>query len=228
MAANVSFRRYERLMNTELARTNMLMQQIRAWGVLEDKLLSVIAEVDRARFVPEAYRDFAYADMAIPLGYGQEMLSPCVEARLLQAASPRPKDKVLEIGTGSGYFTALLASEGATVVSVELIPELSRRAQGLLADHKHISLAVGNAAYGWAEGAPYDMIVITGALSTLAPQFAEQLHVGGRLIAMVGRDVNAQKAFKFVRTKNGLTQTELFTTRTPYLLEGPGVETFTF
>ena len=213
-------------MNTESARINMLMQQIRAWGVLEDEWLSVIAKVDRARFVPERYRDFAYADMHVPLGYGQEMLSPGVEARLLQAASPAAHHNILEVGTGSGYFTALLASVGAKVMSVELIPELSAMASSKLKDRGHICLAVGNAAYGWAEAAPYDMIVITGALAALAPAFAEQLTMGGRLIAIVGRDVHAQKVFQFVKTEHGLTQTELFTVRTPYLLEGPGVEMF--
>lgn len=213
---------------TELARTNMLLQQIRAWGVLDDALLATIARVDRARFVPEAYRDFAYADITIPLGYGQEMLSPGVEAKLLQAVAPKSSDHILEVGTGSGYFTALLAHEGAIVTSVELIPELSAKAGRLLADNEHVNLVIGNAACGWASRAPYDAIVVTGALSALSPEFAAQLKPGGRLVVMVGRDVYAQRALKFVKTEQGLTQTELFTTRAPYLLEGPSVDTFTF
>jgi len=215
-------------MNTELARTNMLMQQIRAWGVLEDKLLTVLAKVDRARFVPVEHREFAYADTAIPLGYGQEMLSPCVEARLLQALAPRPKTHILEVGTGSGYFTALLAQEGAQVTSVELISELSASAAKLLTDYTQVHLVVGNGAYGWATAAPYDAIVVTGALSLLSPHFAEQLKVGGVLVAIVGRYPQAQQAIKFVKTKTGLVSTPLFTLCTPYLLEGPDVEAFTF
>lgn len=216
------------MINIELAQTNMLMQQIRAWGVLEEKWLNVIETIDRAKFVPKTYRDFAYADMSIPLGYGQSMLSPCNEARLLQALDPKTHEHILEIGTGSGYFTALLAANGAKVVSVEIIPALHQLAKQNLASFSSIELALGNGAFGWETQAPYDAIIITGALPLLAETFLSQLKPSGRLIAIVGRDKYAQQAIQCVKHKDGISQTSLFTTSIPYLLEGPSAETFVF
>lgn len=216
------------MMNTELAQTNMIMQQIRAWGVLEDKWLNVFETIDRARFVPKAYRDFAYADMSIPLGHGQVMLSPCNEARLLQALDPKAHEHILEIGTGSGYFTALLAAKGANITSIEIVPALYELATQNLASFSSIELALGNGAYGWETKAPYDAIIITGALPLLPEAFLSQLKSSGRLIAIVGKDKCAQQAIQCVKGKDSVNKTLLFTTSVPYLLDGPNAKTFVF
>ena len=175
-------------MDLEKARFNMIEQQIRPWDVLDDTILSLLQRIKREEYVPEAYRAMAFMDLEIPLGHGESMLSPKVEARLVQELHIRPTDKVLEVGTGSGYMTALLASLAGHVHSVEIIPEFSQAAAQKLAAHdfKNITLEVGDAARGWQKHAPYDVIVVTGSLPVLPDEFVAQLNPGGRLLAFVG------------------------------------------
>ena len=175
-------------MDLEKARFNMVEQQIRPWDVLDDTILSLLQRIKREEYVPEAYRAMAFMDLEIPLGHGESMLSPKVEARLVQELHIRPTDKVLEVGTGSGYMTALLASLAGHVHSVEIIPEFSQAAAQKLAAHdfKNITLEVGDAARGWQKHAPYDVIVVTGSLPVLPDEFVAQLNPGGRLLAFVG------------------------------------------
>lgn len=176
-------------MNFETARFNMIQQQIRPYDVLDERVLETIARLRREEFVPAAYRSLAFADMELPLGRGEVMLSPKLEARLLQELDLGPKDRVLEVGTGSGYFTALLASLAGRVYSVEIIPEFKCAAAARL---KALGLEnalceVGDGAHGWARHAPYDAIVLTGSVPAIAPAFRAQLAPGGRLAAVVGR-----------------------------------------
>ena len=175
-------------MDLEKARFNMIEQQIRPWEVLDDTILSLLPRIKREEYVPEAYRAMAFMDLEIPLGHGESMLSPKVEARLVQELHLDPTDKVLEVGTGCGYMTALLASLAGHVQSLEIIPEFSQAAAQKLAAHdiSNVTCEIGDAARGWQKYAPYDVIVVTGSLPLLPDEFIAQLKPGGRLLAFIG------------------------------------------
>ena len=175
-------------MNLEQARLNMVESQIRPWEVLDQTVLDLLLTIKREEFVPEKYRALAFADMEIPLGNGEFMLAPKVEARMLQELDIRKTDKILEVGTGSGHVTALLSKLGGQVVSVERIAEFSQAAARKLAGHgiSNAQLIVGDAAEGWPVLAPYDAILLTGSVPVLPESFQRQLAAGGRLLAVVG------------------------------------------
>jgi len=175
-------------MNFEQARFNMVEQQIRTWEVLDPRVLDLLLHVRREDYVPIQYRALAFADMEIPLGLGEKMLAPKMEARMLQELALKPDDKILEVGTGSGYMTALLASLGGHVYSVEIIAEFTQSAGSRLTAHgiTNVTLEAGDAARGWDRHAPYDAIVLTGSVPVLPDAFAKSLQAGGRLIAVVG------------------------------------------
>ena len=175
-------------MNIEQARFNMVEQQVRPWDVLDQGVLDLLFALPREQFVPEQHRDLAFADLEIPLGHGEVMLAPKLEARMVQELAIRPTDKVLEVGTGSAYMTALLARLAAHVVSVEIVPELKAfaeknlKAQNIL----NVTLELGDASRGWPAHGPYDAIVLTGSTPVLPDAFQASLAPGGRLLAVVG------------------------------------------
>ena len=175
-------------MNVEQARANMVEQQIRTWEVLDQDVLDLLYTVPREEFVPPQHRALAFSDMQIPLGDGQRMWEPKLEARVLQELSVHKTDRVLEVGTGSGYLTALLAHRAAQVVSVEINPRLAEFGRRNLERHgaDNVLLEIGDAARGWPTHAPYQVIVLTGSTPLLPRAFREQLDVGGRLFAVVG------------------------------------------
>ncbi|WP_353572186.1 protein-L-isoaspartate O-methyltransferase [Candidatus Albibeggiatoa sp. nov. BB20] len=172
--------------NYEQARFNMVEQQIRPWEVLNQSVLDVMAEIPREKFVPSEYQALAFADVEIPLGHEQVMMFPRLEARLLQSLSIKSTDRVLEIGTGSGYLTALLANLAEHVDSVEIYEDLVKQAEKKLAGVDNVSLSVGNAAQGWKTDIQYDVIVLTGSIPVLSSHFKQQLKPNGRLFAIVG------------------------------------------
>lgn len=176
------------MQNTELARFNMIEQQIRPCEVLEGRILELLKHVRREHFVPADKKGLAFADMEIPLGYGASMWQPKLEARAVQELHLTRSDKVLEVGTGSGYLTALLSVLAGQVTSVEIVPELSASAkQTLAAFHRdNVTLEVGDASRGWGHGASYDAIVLTGSTPVLPEAFQNSLNLGGRLLAIVG------------------------------------------
>lgn len=176
------------MLDMEQARFNMIEQQIRPCEVLEGRILELLKHVRRERFVPEDKREMAFMDMEIPLGYGASMWQPKLEARTVQELHLSRSDKVLEVGTGSGYLTALLSVLAGHVTSVEIVPELSAMARRhLLAYHRdNITLEIGDAARGWGGGANYDAIVLTGSTPVLPAAFQNSLNIGGRLFAIVG------------------------------------------
>lgn len=175
-------------MDIEAARYNMVEQQIRPWEVLDTGVLDLLFRIKREEFVPKAWRNLAFVDMEIPLGHGEVMLAPRVEARILQLVAVKPTERVLEIGTGSGYLTALLASEAAHVVSVDIEAEFTAAARARLAEHGigNVTLETGDAASGWSQGAPYDVIVVTGSLPMMVDALLQSLNIGGRLFAVTG------------------------------------------
>ncbi|MDH3318992.1 MAG: protein-L-isoaspartate O-methyltransferase [Betaproteobacteria bacterium] len=175
-------------MNFEQARFNMVEQQIRPWEVLDQAVLDLLYAVPREEFVPAAFRQLAFADMEIPIGEGEVMMAPKIEARLLQALALRKTDRVLEVGTGSGYLTALLARCAAHVHSLEIRPALGAFGRENLSRHgaDNVALEIGDGARGDAKHAPYDAIVLTGSTPVLPAVLKEQLAPGGRLFAVVG------------------------------------------
>ncbi len=175
-------------MNLEQARFNMVEQQIRPWEVLDQAVLDLLYAVPREEFVPAAFRKLAFVDMEIPLGEGEAMMAPKVEARVVQELALKKTDRVLEVGTGSGYLTALLARCAAHVTSLEIRPQLAAFGRDNLARHgaDNVTLEVGDGARGDAKRAPYDAIVLTGSTPVLPDGLKEQLAPGGRLFAVVG------------------------------------------
>jgi protein-L-isoaspartate(D-aspartate) O-methyltransferase len=176
-------------MNIEQARFNMIEQQIRPWNVLDQDVLDLLLVVKREDFVPAAYKSLAFVDAEIPLPGGETMFSPKLEARLLQEVSLKKHETVLEIGAGSGYMAALLAHKARHVTTVEIAPELKTLAEKNLANAgvSNVTVELGNGAEGWAQGAPYDVIVISGALEVLPDAFLKQVKVGGRIAVILGQ-----------------------------------------
>jgi protein-L-isoaspartate(D-aspartate) O-methyltransferase len=175
-------------MNLEQARGNRVEQQIRTWEVLDQDVLDLLYVVPREEFVPEKHRALAFSDLQLPIGEGERMWEPKLEARVLQALKLGKTDKVLEVGTGSGYFTALLAYLAAHVHSVEIKPVLAQLGKRNLERHvtENATLEAGDAARGWPGHAPYHAIVLTGSTPVLPASLQQQLAVGGRLFAVVG------------------------------------------
>ena len=175
-------------MNLEQARFNMVEQQIRPWEVLDQDVLDLLYVVRREEFVPADFRALAFSDIEIPLGEGERMWAPKIEARVLQALGAKKHDRALEVGTGSGHFAALLAHCLHHVTSVEINPRLKAigeqnlRRQGI----DNVSVELGDAAQGWSAHAAYDIIVLTGSTPVLPQPFLAQLKPEGRLFAIVG------------------------------------------
>jgi protein-L-isoaspartate(D-aspartate) O-methyltransferase len=217
-------------MNFEQARFNMIEQQIRPWDVLDQKVLDLIGRIHREDFIPEEYRQLALADTQLPLPHGQYTMTPKLEARLLQVLDVRKDDKVLEIGTGCAYLTALLAASAKHVTSVDIYPDFTEQAAKKLAryDLHNVTLETGDALRGWSKGGPYDVIAVTGSLPMLDPCFQEQLNEGGRLFVIVGASP-VMEAILITRfgTEEWSRET-LFETDLPALAGAPAPVTFTF
>ena len=214
----------------EQARFNMIEQQIRTWEVLDARVLELFHHIPREDFVPAQYKGLAFADLEIPIGYGQTMLSPKIEGRILQSLEIKKTDKVLEIGTGSGYLTALLATLAKQVHSVEIIPELSESARPCLAKHniQNVVLEVGDAAQGWSMHAPYDVIVFTGSLPMLPKNIQQQLAIGGRMFAVVGEPPAMEAVMIQCVANHNYRQQALFETCLPVLANAPRPTRFEF
>jgi protein-L-isoaspartate(D-aspartate) O-methyltransferase len=175
------------VMNLETARRQMIDQQVRAWQVLDDAVLDVLRAVPRERFVPDAYREAAFADMEIPLAHGQHMLPPKVDGRLLQALALQRGDEVLEVGTGSGFLSACLARLARSVRSLEIHADLAEGAARRLRDLSVVNVAVERMdATQFDEQDRYDAIAVTASLPVYDPRFERALRVGGRLFVVVG------------------------------------------
>jgi len=217
-------------MNIEQARHNMIEQQIRPWDVLDQRVLDQIQRTPREDFVVPAYRSAAFTDMMLPIGYGEVMMEPKLEARMLQALAITDGDKVLEVGTGSGYLTALLARMAAQVISVEIEPELLQQAKARLASHgiDNVVLEQGDASKGWEAHQPYDAIAITGSLPTLPQSFKENLQIGGRLFAIIGREPVMQATLVTRLNANEWREEVLFETLLPPLRNIVEEKRFTF
>ena len=206
-------------MNVEQARFNMIEQQIRPWDVLDQSVLSLLALVKREDFVPPAYRALAFVDTEVPLPCGQSMLTPKVEARLLQELDVRKHERVLEIGTGSGYMAALLAHRAQHVVTLEMHAELVAFARANLqrSGTPRVEVRQGDGARGLPEEAPFEVILLSGSVPEVPPSLLAQLKVGGRLAAIVGQ-LPIMRATLFTRSsEHDFASVELFDTVAPRL-----------
>ncbi|MDR2875272.1 MAG: protein-L-isoaspartate O-methyltransferase [Methylobacillus sp.] len=219
-------------MNTHLeqSRFNMIEQQIRPWDVLDPAVLELLDKVPRENFVPPRYLGLAFADLEIPVGHGQTMLAPKLQARIVQSLDLKKSDRVLEIGTGTGFMTALMAHLAKHVLSVEIVPELTAEARRNLAapGMDNISLETGDGARGWLNAAPFDVIALTGSVPVLPDELRQQLAGGGRLFAVIG-EAPVMEAVLIRRVSEQVFRTDiLFETCVPELVGAPQPERFRF
>jgi protein-L-isoaspartate(D-aspartate) O-methyltransferase len=217
-------------MNQEQARFNMIQQQIRPWDVTHADVLDWLSQVKREAFVPQAYQAWAFMDIEIPLGHGQFMLAPRVEARLLQDSRVKAGDKVLEIGTGSGFMAALLAQCAKQVLSLEINPDLAQQAQANLqhANITPVQVRQADGANGAAADAPFDLIVLSGSVAEVPHTLLAQLQIGGRLIGIVGDEPVMTATLISRHGPSQFTTTALWETVAPRLLHFPEPSPFHF
>ena len=216
-------------MNTDYARLQMVMQQVRGWNVYDEDVLAMLMELPREHFVPAGYEPVAFADTAIPLGHGEHMMTPTIEGRLLQALGLGGDEKVLEIGTGSGFMTACLARLARQVTSIDIYPDFIARAERSLEGEgiDNVEFIEMDATTGLPAG-PFDAIAVTGSIQTLDPRFVEALGVHGRLFVVVG-DAPAMEAKLIERTsEHDWTTVALFETDLKPLVHGALPPRFSF
>jgi len=217
-------------MNVEQARFNMIEQQIRTWEVLDTTVLDLLFEVKRETFVPPAHASLAFADLEIPLGHGETMLQPKVEARIVQELALQPHETVYEVGTGSGYLTALLARRARHVTSAEIHADILAAARSNLqrAGIDNVTLLEGDSARAPLAESAFDVIVVGGSMPILPQSFLDRLAVGGRLFAILG-DAPVMKAVLVRQPVAGSFQhVELFETMAKPLVNAPQPPRFRF
>ena len=216
-------------MNIDIARQKMIEQQVRAWDVFDPDVLDVLGEVPRERFVPPGYESLAFADTVIPIGHGESMMTPTIEGRLLQALELGPADKVLEVGTGTGFVTACLATLARSVTSIDIHDDFLKRAATALEelglDNAHVEKMD---AMRELPGGGYDAIAVTGSVQHFDPRFVEALADGGRLFVVVG-DAPVMDARVVTRTGEANWESQsLFETDLEPLVHGALPPQFSF
>jgi protein-L-isoaspartate(D-aspartate) O-methyltransferase len=196
------------------ARFEMVDRTVAARGIKDERVLAAMKITPRHEFVPPSIRHRAYDDSPLPIGFDLTISQPYIVATMTEAAHVKAGDKVLEIGTGSGYQAAVLATMGAKVYTMELHPELSKRTQLVLKKlgYREISMRTGDGYFGWPDAAPFDAILITCATPTLPPALVEQLKVGGRIVAPIGDDYD-QELMVITKTDDGLEHDALMGVR---------------
>lgn len=217
-------------MSNQSARINMVKQQLRTGDVLNDSILDLYDLVPRHEFVPELYSHFAYSDMQIPLSHGQRMLTPLEEGLILQGLELKGNEIVLEVGTGSGFLTAMLSKLCKQVISIDYYAELTQNAKQKLAAHNcnNVELITGDACRGWLEKAPYDVMVFTGALEKLTETHKLQIVPGGKLFTIEGKSPIMQAQLYNLDHKGVWTESMLFETDIPPLVDQLKPKEFVF
>lgn len=216
------------MMDFEQARQNMVENQVRPWEVLNARVLGALGQIHRENFVAPAHRQLAFADLCLPLGHGEVMMKPVVEGRVLQALDLQPTDHVLEIGTGSGFLTACMASLSASVLSVDMHADFTEAAGQRLqsAGVANATLETGEAVLDWQTETRFDAVVVTGAVSVVPERFASWLKEGGRMFVVRGASP-AQQAMLITREGGSRFHEEsLFETDLPYLAHAEPVRRF--
>lgn len=209
---------------------NMIKQQLRTGSVLNETILDLYINIPRHEFVPETHKDFAYSDMQIPLAHDQVMLTPLEEATILQELALTGDEVVLEIGTGSGFFTALLSKLAKNVISVDYFEDFTHNAKSKLAQFncKNVELITADASNGYVEQAPYDVIVYTGAIKSLSDLQRLQLLPGGKLFAITGSHPVMQGKLYTLDHNENWSEKLLFSTDIPTLINKLAKESFVF
>ena len=217
-------------MNTQEARINMVSQQLRTGDVLNKNILSLYADIPREAFVPSQFQQFAYSDMQIQLPHEQRMLTPLEEGKLLQALDLKGHEVVLEVGTGSGFLTALLSHLAKKVISVDYFSDFTTQARVKLAAHQctNVELHTGDAWNGWVDQAPYDVLVITGAMESLTETLRLQVVPGGKIVAIVGKDPVMQAQLHTLNHQGEWQVEVLFETQLPALITSAKPNDFVF
>ncbi|KTD38676.1 protein-L-isoaspartate-O-methyltransferase [Legionella nautarum] len=203
------------------ARINMLKQQLRTGNVLNETILSLFNEIPRQEFVPSDMEQFAYSDMQIPLAHAQRMLTPLEEGILLQELALRGHETVLEVGTGTGYLTALLSRLSKKVLSIDYFSDFTSYARRKLNEHRctNVELITGDACRGWLDKAPYDVVILTGAVETITETHRLQILPGGKLFAIVGKEPVMQGQLHQLAHDGSWHGHVLFETCTPPLID---------
>ena len=216
-------------MNFEQARFNMIEQQLRPGKVLDPDVLDTLSMVKREEFVPPAHRRLAFADTQIPLGGAARMFAPIVEALALQALAMKKHEHVLEVGTGSGYMAALLGAHADHVWSIEIDPQLADAARENLrrAGVTNVSVQTGNGLSGLAAHAPFDVIMVSGAVAEVPGVLLDQIKPGGRLFAITGA-APAMEAAVYTRTEKGVQRRAVFETAAAPLRDAEPAPAFAF
>jgi protein-L-isoaspartate(D-aspartate) O-methyltransferase len=196
-------------------RLEMVRTQILSRGITDQKVLDAMRKVPRHKFVPHEYRRFAYADQPLPIGEGQTISQPFIVAYMTDVINVKPGDKVLEIGTGSGYQAAVLAEAGAEVYSIEVIESLAISAKNIIEElgYKQIHLKTGDGYKGWDEFAPYNAILVTCSPSKIPDALKEQLAEGGRMIIPVGHQNSVQYLYLLEKRKGKIRQENVMPVR---------------
>lgn len=216
--------------NSQFARTNMVKQQLRCSNILQEDVLDLFDIFPRNEFVPQQYVDFAYSDMQIPLAHGQRMLTPVEEGLIIQALDLKGHETVLEIGTGTGFLTALLSHQAAKVISIDYFASFTEMAKANLAKHncKNVELITADASSGWLDKAPFDIIVFTGAVELLTEMMRLQVLPGGKLFAIVGNEPVMQGQLHQLSHDNTWQAKILFETSIPPLIDKLKPKEFVF
>ena len=216
-------------MNSDFARHQMVDQQVRAWEVLDPAVLNVLKAVPREQFVPAGYESLAFADTEIPIGHGQVMMTPTIEGRVLQALSPRAHEKILEVGTGTGFLAACLARLSRAVTSVDMFPDFLRRAAINLEDSgiDNVELRQMDATMALPDE-QFDAIAVTGSIETFDPRFVMGLRPGGRLFVIVGHHPVMEARLVTRTGDNEWTSDSLFETSLKPLVNGALPPQFSF
>lgn len=217
-------------MNNHTARINMQKQQLRTNNVLDESILALYDLIPRHQFVPEQFAHFAYSDMQIPLAHGQKMLTPLEEGIILQALKLEGHETVLEIGTGSGFFTAMLSRLCKKVISVDYYAEFTAQAAAKLKAHHcdNVALITGDGCRGWLELAPYDVVVFTGAIDELNQTQRLQIVPGGSIVAIEGKSPAMQGSLYQLSHNETWSKSVLFETDTPLLVNQLQTKEFVF
>lgn len=217
-------------MNNHTARINMQKQQLRTNNVLDESILALYDLIPRHEFVPEQFAHFAYSDMQIPLAHGQKMLTPLEEGIILQALKLEGHETVLEIGTGSGFFTAMLSRLCKRVISVDYYADFTAQAAAKLKAHHcdNVALITGDGCRGWLELAPYDVVVFTGAIDELNQTQRLQIVPGGSIVAIEGTSPVMQGSLYQLSHDEAWSKSMLFETNTPLLVNQLQTKEFVF
>jgi len=212
------------------ANFNMIEQQIRTWDVLDPVVLDLFNTISREKFVSESQKGLAFADVELPIGHGQTMLSPKIEGKILQSLQIKPTEKVLVIGTGSGYLTALAATLANSVIAIEIHAELAAMADKRLKQQSihHVRMIVGDGIDGVLESSPYDVIIYTGSLEMRAKKVERMLTVGGRLFSVIGTAPIMQATLTERVSETVFKHEAIFETSLPPMINAAKLDKFEF